>query len=118
MNKFAVGLMIGLISFSAAAENAPVAPNAPAPAAEAPKPQVGKLKQLSNELGLSEEQEDKIKSLFKKHRQKIKEIRAESKEEIKETLTPAQKLKLYRLKEKHQDEIDALKGSLKGQGQP
>ncbi|MBL1262715.1 hypothetical protein [Candidatus Methylomicrobium oryzae] len=115
MNKMIVALISGLsFSLAAYAQSGQSTDEAKAFPAAAPQSEVGKhhgikLKQLSQELGLSEEQESKFKALFKKHKQKIKEIREESQEEVKDTLTPAQKLKLYQLKEKNSDKIKALK---------
>jgi Spy/CpxP family protein refolding chaperone len=120
MNKMIVCLISGVsISLAAYAQSgqsgsdAAALPGAAPPSAEVGKHHGIKLKQLSQELGLSEAQESKIKSLFKKHKQKIKEAREESKDEIKGTLTPAQKLKLYRLKEKNSDKLKALKQAVK-----
>lgn len=116
MNKRSISITLSLLlPIVALAETAaPAAPSALAsPAPEAGKPHGIKLKQLREELGLSSGQEAKIKSLFKKNKQKIKEIRTESKDEIQNTLSPAQKLKVYRMKEKNRGKIKALKESLK-----
>ncbi|EIC28048.1 MULTISPECIES: hypothetical protein [Methylomicrobium] len=120
MNKTITSLILGLgITWTAFAETGqPAAESPPASPAVPAAPETGKhhgikLKQLSQELGLSEEQESKFKALFKKHKQKIKEIREEGQEEAKDTLTPAQKLKLYQLKEKNSEKLKALKQAVK-----
>jgi Spy/CpxP family protein refolding chaperone len=118
MNKLIISLILGFCtSFAAVGEtgSSPLAAPVPgvAPQADANKHHGIKLKQLSKELGLSEEQESKIKSLFKKHKQQIAEIRDDSKAELKNTLTPVQKFKLYQLKEKNSGKIDALKETIK-----
>jgi Spy/CpxP family protein refolding chaperone len=120
MNKMIISLMLGLgLSWTAVAETGhPAAADTPASSSAAPQPEAGKhhgikLKELSHELGLSEKQESKIKSLFKKHKQQINEIREERKDEIKEALTPEQKLKLSQMKEQGRDKVKALKQAVK-----
>jgi Spy/CpxP family protein refolding chaperone len=119
MNKTIIGLILGLgVSWTALAETGQPAAETRASQAVPPQPEAGKhhgikLKKLSEELGLSEEQESKIKSLFKKHKQQIKEIREERKGENKEMLKPEQELKLSQLKEKNREKIKALKKAIK-----
>jgi Spy/CpxP family protein refolding chaperone len=118
MKKQLTAVTLGLcLPLAALAENAAPTAETPSPVVS-PAPEAGKhhgikLKQLSEELGLSEAQESKIKALFKKHKQKIKEIREERKDENKEALTPEEKLKLSRLKEKNEGKIKALRQAVK-----
>lgn len=120
MNKMIISLTLGLgLSWTAVAETGQQpAADTPASPSATPQPETGKhhrikLKELSQELGLSEKQESKIKSLFKKHKQDIKEIREERKDEIKNALTPEQKLKLSQMQEQGRDKVKALKQTVK-----
>lgn len=119
MKKMIISLMLGLgLSWTAVAETGQPAADTPATSSAAPQPEAGKhhrikLKELSQELGLSETQESKIKSLFKKHKQQIKEIREERKEEIKDVLTPENKLKLSQMREQSREKVRALKQTVK-----
>jgi Spy/CpxP family protein refolding chaperone len=119
MNKTIIGLIFGLgASWTALAETGQPAPESPAAQAAPAQPEAGKhhgikLKELGEELGLSEAHEAKLKSLFKKHKKQIKELREESKGEIKATLQSEHELKLPQNKKKNREKIKSLKKAVK-----
>ncbi|MGJ0515602.1 MAG: hypothetical protein ACR65O_07630 [Methylomicrobium sp.] len=119
MNKAIISLILGLgVSWTALAETGQPADATPATQAAPPQPEHGKhhgikLKELSEELGLSEAHEAKLKSLFKKHKRQIKEFREENKGEIQATLQSEHELKLPQNKKKNREKIKALKEAIK-----
>jgi Spy/CpxP family protein refolding chaperone len=119
MNKTIIGLILGLgVSWTALAETGQPADATPASQAAPPQQEAGKhhgikLKELSEELGLSEAHEAKLKSLFKKHKRQLKQIREENKGEIQATLQSDHELKLPQNKKKNREKIKALKEALK-----
>jgi Spy/CpxP family protein refolding chaperone len=124
MNKTIISLILGLgISLTALAKSGQPAPEAPAAQAAPAQPETGKhhgikLKELSVELGLSEAHEAKLKSLFKKHKKQIKEIREESKGEIKASLQSEHELKLPHNTKKNRKKIEALKEAIETEIKP
>lgn len=124
MNKIIIGLILGLgVSWTALAETGQPAGEAPASQAAPPQSEAGKhhgikLKELSEELGLSEAHEAKLKSLFKKHKKQIKEIREESKGEIKASLQSEHELKLPHNTKKNRKKIEALKEAIETEIKP
>jgi Skp family chaperone for outer membrane proteins len=105
MNKTIISLILGLgISLTALAETG--------------KHHGIKLKELSEELGLSEAHEAKLKSLFKKHKKQLKEIREESKGEIKASLQSEHELKLPHNTKKNRKKIEALKEAIETEIKP
>ncbi|MDD1612647.1 MAG: hypothetical protein LUQ57_05840 [Methylococcaceae bacterium] len=86
MNKIVISLILSLSTSLPVVAKTPQATTAAPPPAAASQPEAGKhhgiqLKHLREEIGLSKEQESKIKSLFKKNKEKIKGLKQAVKKE-------------------------------------
>lgn len=70
----------------------------PDPGKSAPKS--NRLERLSNELGLTDGQRSQLKNLLKANKEKLKALKEGNQEQVDVTLTPEQKAKLEKLRQK------------------